>query len=416
MDLSKFGQKMASDSPIVDLMEDLGEALNQNPDLLFLGGGNPAMVPEAMAIFQRHLCTLANDASVLKSMLGVYQSPQGNEDCIHGLVGYLNKQCSWSISEKNIALVNGSQTAFFILLNLFAGKSSAGLTKKIVLPLVPEYLGYESQGLEREMFQAFRPSIELLSEHEFKYHINFDGLAIDDASAAICVSRPTNPSGNCLSNDEIDQLSVLASENDIPLIIDNAYGQPFPGVTDVPVTPYWDRNTVSVMSLSKLGLPGVRTGIVVADEEIIRLVTRSNTILSLASGNLGPFLLQRLLESGDLARLSNAILPNYYREKRDFMLQCLAKNLKGIPYRIHKPEGAFFVWLWFENLPVESIVLYEQLKRKGVLVMAGEHFFFGLDKSWRHGKECLRLTYCQSHEVIEQAVQIMAKELRALFS
>ncbi len=42
--------------------------------------------------------------------------------------------------------------------------------------------------------------------------------------------------------------------------------------------------------VSKLGLPGVRTGIIIAREDIIRAYTNANTIVSLACGNLGPAL------------------------------------------------------------------------------------------------------------------------------
>ena len=35
MKLSAFGKKLTSGSGIVDLMEDLGSALNENPDMIF---------------------------------------------------------------------------------------------------------------------------------------------------------------------------------------------------------------------------------------------------------------------------------------------------------------------------------------------------------------------------------------------
>ena len=56
----------------------------------------------------------------------------------------------------------------------------------------------------------------------------------------------------------------------IPLIIDGAYGLPFPNILFSEARPHWNENTILVLSLSKLGLPGVRTGIVVAREEIVR--------------------------------------------------------------------------------------------------------------------------------------------------
>ena len=413
--LSQFGQLMDQDSPIVSLMADLGEALNVNPDLLFLGGGNPAFVPKAQALFTQHIQELSGDAGALKSMLGIYQSPQGNEQTLTALADYFQHQCDWPVSTSNIALVNGSQTAFFLLLNLFAGESADAGRQQVKLPLVPEYLGYASQGLSANMFQPQQPNIEMTQAGRFKYTIDFDHLDLGQDVGAMCVSRPTNPTGNLLSDSELLKLSALARHHKIPLIVDLAYGQPFPSVVYRACTPIWTEDMVAVMSLSKLGLPGVRTAVVVASEEIINLVTKANTIISLANGNLGPYLLQRLLSSGDMQQLTSNILPDFYRTRRDWLVTLIEREFAGIPYRLHEPEGAFFVWLWFDQLPISSAELYQQLKQLGVLVMAGEPFFFGLDATWRHAQQCLRLTYCQDDAVMQQAVSIIAKQLRKLY-
>jgi valine--pyruvate aminotransferase len=46
MNVSKFGRKMAVQSGIGQLMDDLGAARGQEHDVLMLGGGNPAHIPE----------------------------------------------------------------------------------------------------------------------------------------------------------------------------------------------------------------------------------------------------------------------------------------------------------------------------------------------------------------------------------
>ncbi|EHC98434.1 Valine-pyruvate aminotransferase [Salmonella enterica subsp. enterica serovar Urbana str. R8-2977] len=46
----------------------------------------------------------------------------------------------------------------------------------------------------------------------------------------ICVSRPTNPTGNVITDEELMKLDRLANQHNIPLVIDNAYGVPFPGI------------------------------------------------------------------------------------------------------------------------------------------------------------------------------------------
>jgi len=43
--LSTFGEKFASTSGIVGLMDDLGNALRENPAMIMMGGGNPGRPP-----------------------------------------------------------------------------------------------------------------------------------------------------------------------------------------------------------------------------------------------------------------------------------------------------------------------------------------------------------------------------------
>ncbi len=45
VELSNFGQKFAQPSGIVELMDDLSTALSENPDMIFMGGGNPGRIP-----------------------------------------------------------------------------------------------------------------------------------------------------------------------------------------------------------------------------------------------------------------------------------------------------------------------------------------------------------------------------------
>ena len=419
MEFSAFGQRLAARSGIVELMDDLGEALSINPDILFLGGGNPAHIPALEQWAQKAITELVQEPQSLRRLIGIYQSPQGQNSTLQALAGYLKKTCGWRISERNIALVNGSQTAFFILLNLFGGRGADGESRPIGLPLTPEYLGYASQGvsgtLTDNVFEAAKPRIEWLNDRRFKYHIDFDNVRSLPKVGAYCVSRPTNPSGNVLSDNEMAELGALARAQQVPLIVDCAYGLPFPGLIYGDARPYWDTNSIAVMSLSKLGFPGLRTGIIVADEEVIEAVARVNTLVSLASGNFGPMLLDRLLQRDDMSRLCRDELQPFYRKQRDFLVAQLDSQLVGIPYAIHEPEGAMFVWLWLQDLPITSQELYQRLKKRGVLVMAGEEFFFGLQEDWPHRRQCLRLTYCQGFSVITKAVTILAEEVTDLY-
>lgn len=120
------------------------------------------------------------------------------------------------------------------------------------------------------MFRGIRPGIRMLDGHTFKYVIDFDRLDIRPETAAVCMSRPTNPTGNVVTDEELDRLREMASRAGVPLMIDNAYGPPLPNICFVPVKPAWDENMILTMSLSKIGLPGTRTGIVIARPDVIR--------------------------------------------------------------------------------------------------------------------------------------------------
>lgn len=397
-------------------MDDLGEALNVNPDLIFMGGGNPASIPEVEAEFAELLQYLSNDAAQLQKMLGVYQSPQGDEQFREVLAGFLSEKLAWPITPEHIAICNGSQSAFFVLFNLLAGERDDGSCAYIDLPLCPEYLGYADLGLDGDLFRSIKPRIEITGDHEFKYFIDFDALKLDSSSAAVAVSRPTNPTGNVITIDEIKRLQAMTADLGIPLIIDGAYGAPFPNIIFSESQIPWSDNTVVVLSLSKLGLPGVRTGIVIGEPRLMKHFAHANTLMALAAGNLGPAMGAELVKNRKMQGLSDQYVRPFYESRAAVAVALLNEKLETLPYYIHKPEGAIFLWLWFEGLPISSKELYSRLKRKGVLVVSGEAFFVGLDdKTWPHQYECIRLTYGLGEEKLVKGIEILAAELKQLY-
>ena len=411
MKLSDFGQKFASDSGIVGLMDDLGNALLHNPDMIMMGGGNPGRLPEMEAVFQERLQAIMGDPGERHALFGRYQPPAGDRLFREAVAALLAAEFGWPLGADNIAVSNGSQSAFFTLFNLLAGRMPDGSLRRIHLPLTPEYLGYADSGLTEDFFTATRPGIERLDGDLFKYHVDFSRLQLDERSGALCVSRPTNPTGNVVTDAEMAQLDGLARDRGIPLIIDGAYGQPFPNILFADAKPLWNENVILVLSLSKLGLPGVRTGIVVAREDIVHAFANANGILNLACGNIGPAVALELFRGGEILRLARNVVRPFYRARAEAAVSGFRAQLAGLPFRIHKPEGAFFLWLWFEGLPIGSQVLYERLKDRGVLVVPGHHCFFGLEDDWPHRHECIRVSYVQEPEAVRRGIAIIAEEV-----
>lgn len=403
-------RRLAEPSGISELMDDLGQALTINRDAIMMGGGNPAQIPAMQEIWREQTRQLLEDESRFGDVLANYDPPVGNPAFLEAMAAFLQRQCGWDVSAKNLAITTGGQTAFFYLMNLFSDNG-----KKILLPLMPEYIGYASQGLREDIFATQPARIERTGPNRFKYRIDFDALEVGDDIGAICVSRPTNPSANVLTDNEINKLAAIAEERGIPLIIDNAYGLPFPGVIFVDAQPFWNENVIQTLSLSKLGLPGTRTGIVVANEDLISKISAINASVGLANNNIGQALARTLVESDRLTQLTQEVIRPFYVERCQAAAKVLDQQLQGLPYALHEPEGAFFLWLWLEDLPISSRELYLRLKDRGVLVVSGEYFFFGLKEDWPHSRQCLRLSYTQPRERVERGIEIIADEVKRVY-
>ena len=123
-----------------------------------------------------------------------------------------------------------------------------------------------------------------------------------------------------------------------------------------------------------------------------------------------------LLQDGRLKQLSDDVIRPFYRNQAQTAVSLLKCELGAYPLKIHKPEGAIFLWLWFENLPVSSQTLYEMLKAEGTLIIPGEHFFVGIDtQGYPHAHECIRMSIAQDAETLEKGIAAIGRVVRGLY-
>lgn len=418
MVFTDFGNKLSQHSGILQLMDDIAKPLPGNVVAHPLGGGNPARVPEVESAYRAELEDILRDGDRFEDVLAHYDSPQGRVEFLETAAAFFRKEYGWPISMENIALTNGSQSAMFYLFNLFSGTCN-GSKRTLLFPLMPEYIGYADQGIEEGTFVSVPSLVEYFDDRTFKYRMDLecvaDYLASHPEVGAMCVSRPTNPSGNVLTDSEIHGLSELAHEYSIPLIIDNAYGLPFPDIVFTEdAEPVWNEDIILSMSLSKIGLPSIRTGIVIAKKEIISAVGNMNAIAALATGSMGPVLAGNLLSSGRLTELASSVVRPFYEEKAMNAAAWIRKYFDGTDFYIHRPEGSIFLWLYLPSLSIPTLEFYSVLMREGVVTVPGEYFFFGSDdvKHHPHYDKCLRINYSGDAYLTEDGIRIIADKYR----
>jgi valine--pyruvate aminotransferase len=140
-----------------------------------------------------------------------------------------------------------------------------------------------------------------------------------------------------------------------------------------------------------------------------------NAISMLANGSLGASLVCDMMRSGEITAVCEThIKPFYLRKARQAQAWC-QEYFSGFDYYLHKTEGAIFLWAWFPGLPISDLELYERLKKRNVLVLAGRHFFPGLDEPWDHAEQCLRISYAQDADDVRRGIEIIGEEVRRAY-
>ena len=357
-----------------------------------------------------------------EKLISLYDPPQGRIGFIDAVAKFLSETYGWKVGPENIAITNGSQSAFFYLFNLFSGTFTGAdgveHKKKILFPLVPEYVGYADQGLEPNLMVSIPARCEYYDDRSFKYFIDFEllesYLANHNDAGAMCVSRPTNPTGNVLTDAEIHRLAALATKYDIPLFVDNAYGLPFPDIVFIDeAAPYWDESVVLSMSLSKIGLPSLRTGIIVATPEIASAMANVNAIAALASGSGGQAIAQNCIASGEIVEVAKNYVQPFYQKKSQQAVAWIREFFDGGDFWIHRSEGAIFLWLYLRDLKITTLELYRKLKERGVVTVPGEYFFCGVDDPeitcHGHYDKCLRVNYSGPEDEVREGLRLLAE-------
>ncbi|MCW7494368.1 valine--pyruvate transaminase [Leptospira sp. 2 VSF19] len=405
---SLWASRLRQNQGIRSLMEDLGQVTG-HPEEILLGGGNPAHIREAEDIFTACFQSLASDPN-LKALLGDYQAPIGNDRFRALAAEYLSPHLDANLRKDNIAFFNGSQNAYSFLLNIHSGKMIGGNFKKILLPIVPEYIGYADQSIEADVFLAKEPEVIPTGKHRFRYGFNKENFDLSNIGCVV-MSRPTNPTGNILPLEDIQWIEERTKKNSIPLLIDLAYGNPFPNLiaAEEPIT-YKDGRTLS-LSFSKIGLPGVRLGIVMANPETIEILSSYAAVGNLAVGNLGVYMMEFLFQKNILPELAKNVLRPFYEKKLELATSIFESEFKkyGVEYEIHDPMGGFFLWIRFPNLSISNHQLYHLCKDKRLFIVSGHYFFPGLNSDFSHTKECIRLTYCRKEEELARGAHILAE-------
>lgn len=414
--LSRIGQKMSRLTGVRAIMKDIIETMGSSSgQWINLSPGNPLILPEVEAMWREYTAKLLAGKE-FGEVVGRYGTSQGYMPLIDAIVDFFNKHYGWGIARKNVLITPGSQALYFYAANCFGGPDAKGVSRKIVLPLSPDYTGYGGVTLDDDTLVAYKPTIDITAAHRFKYRPDFDRLHLDSGVGAVLFSRPANPTGNVLTDDEVRGIVNAAAKHDVPVLIDSAYAAPFPNLVFMKMTPIYGPNVIHCMSLSKAGLPGERVGVAIGDEKYIEALECFQTNSGIHSSRFGQALAAQAIASGDLLRVSDTVIRPFYQRKAKLLTEAFERHLPdAVPWYLHEAEGAIFAWLWLQDLPISDKELYQRIKRHRVFVVPGEPFFPGLNEDWPHKRQCLRISLTATEHELEKGADVIGQVVREVY-
>jgi valine--pyruvate aminotransferase len=416
--LSDAGKRMSQLTGVRAILKDIGDALRTTPgkNMINLSAGNPVVLPEVRDLWIRIAHELA-DQPEFPLVVGRYGASQGYEPFIQAIVTEFNKRYKLKLTEKNVLVTPGTQAIIFYAANAYGGNFEDKL-KQVVLPLCPDYTGYGGVTLNPEAVVSYRPNLEIDEKsHRFKYRPDFKTLEINQNTGCVIFSRPSNPTGNVLSDQEVKKIADQSLAYNVPIILDSAYGPPIPALHFTPMTPVFGPNIVHCMSFSKAGLPGERLGVAIGPAEIIEVLQAFQANVCIHSSRFGQALAAEAIKSGALAQISEQVIQPFYRKKFSVLEQAVDQNFsKELPWFLHRGEGALFAWLWCKDLPISSWELYRKLKASGVVIVPGKPFFPGLKQDWKHSDECIRISLTASDDHIQNGIAKIGQTISELYA
>ena len=415
--LTQLGNEMSRLTGVRAIMKDITETLRAGAgrDFINLSAGNPLILPEVEQLWRDCTADLLA-SSEYGEVVCRYGSSQGYQPLIDAVVNDFNQRYGLTLTERNVLITPGSQSLYFYAANAFGGYTASGTLKKIVLPLSPDYTGYGGVALTQEALFAYKPSLDLdAAAHRFKYRPDFNQLEIAEDTGCVLFSRPCNPTGNVLSDEEVQKIATMAAVHNVPVLIDSAYGPPFPALNFTPMTPLFGENILHCMSLSKAGLPGERIGIAIGDEQLIQVLECFQTNMCIHSPRYGQAIAARAINSGALVDISTKVIRPFYQNKGKIVEATLDQAMPNVPWFLHRGEGAIFSWLWLQDLPMTDWEFYQELKQVGVIVVPGSSFFPGLREDWEHTRQCIRISLTGSDQELETAMKQLAAVVERVY-
>lgn len=292
-----------------------------------------------------------------------YGDPKGDKELISAVCAAWEEDYGQRISEERVLITASSCLGMALVMMAVLDAQDE------VIVFSPYFSPYRSQ---IELAGGVCVEVPTYAEENFAISPERLRAAITPKTKAIVFNNPTNPTGMGYGRDTLELLAAVAKEHDLLILADEIYTTYLFEGDYIPMRtlPGMAERTVTLNSFSKnFMMTGWRVGAVIAEPEILRVVSRINGAMIYTT----PAVSQRA--ALEALRQRERIKATYVAAYRDRIMYS-AERISNIPYlSLVRPKGTFYLFPGVEKTGLTAPEFCARLLDEAhVLVTPGDAF------------------------------------------
>jgi aspartate/methionine/tyrosine aminotransferase len=367
----------------MDVLERAQELEREGARIIHLEVGEPD--------FDAPACVIEAACKALKDGFTHYTHSLGLYELREAICQHYQKHYQVSVDPDQIIVTSGSSPAIFLVFSALLEKGDEVIISDPHYACYPNFIRFVDGRLI---------TIPVYEEDGFQYRPEVIREKITPRTRAVFINSPSNPTGNLLSADRMQQIAELTKCEQCPYIVSDEiyHGLVYEGKAHS-ILEFSDHAFVLNGFSKQFAMTGLRLGYVIGPKAFIRPMQKlqQNFFIS-ANAMVQQAGIAALRDAGDDVFRMQTI----YNQRRLFMIRRLKELGFGITV---EPTGAFYVFANARHVSEDSYKLaFDILEKAHVGVSPGIDF-------GENGEGYLRFSYANSLENIEEGMDRLQKYL-----
>lgn len=260
-------------------------------------------------------------------------------------------------------------------------------------------------------YDSYRPTIELfggkvvsvkLKSPEFKIDWDEVKSLFSDRTKLIIINNPNNPSGKCLSNEDIVKLEDLVEHSNCVILSDEVYEHiVFDNKKHISLlsSERLAHRTFVIASFGKLiHATGWKIGYAIAPAELMKEFRKVHQFLVFSVNTPIQYAINDYLKDRNVYLQLN----DFFQKKRDFLLE----GLSGSRLKAIVPQGTYFLLADYSELSEEKELTFAKRITSEYKVATIPVSAFYKD---HFEQQIVRLCFAKKQETLEKAIESLNK-------